>query len=122
MNKIYYQSKSLTIIGKGTHGVQPFAGGENIAKMTDIEYFGYKAKRAANRRFLHNSMEVWAYTPQNRAFECIKNRSGTSTILKAFLAGKDINIRCDAAELNTARPTRFRFEDEKDHFLFQLKF
>ncbi len=118
MTKIYYQSKQLMIIGKAIPGIPLLDGGKDISQMTDMEYFQHKLGRG----YLQSAHEVWAYNPQNRSFECVKNKSGTTTILKTFLADKDIKIRCDVAELNTAMPTRFRFKDEKDHFLFQLKF
>ena len=116
--KVYYHSQGLMIIGKATPGVPLLSGGEGIGKMTDMQYFAHKM----NQSHLRSAHEIWAYTPECRSFECVKNKNGTTTQLKTFLASKGINIRCDAAELNTAMPTRFRFEDEKDHFLFQLKF
>jgi len=119
VDKIYYHSDRLMIIGKHVPGVPLLGVGvRDVAEMTDAEYFADKM----NRSLLQNAHEVWAYNPQNRSFECVKNKSGTSTMLKTLLESKGINIRCDAAELNTAMPSRFRFEDEKDHFLFQLKF
>ena len=116
--KTYYYSNRLMIIGKATSGVPLLDSGKELEDMTDAEYLAVKMDRS----MLQAAHEVWAYNPQNRSFECVKNRSGTTTILKTFLASKGINIRCDAATLNTAMPTRFRFEDDKDHFLFQLKF
>ena len=106
------------IIGKATPGVPLLDGGKGISQMTDMEYFKHKLGRS----YLQSAHEVWAYNPQNRSFECVKNKNGTSTRLMSFLVSKGIHIRCDVAELNTAMPTRFRFKDEKDHFLFQLKF
>jgi hypothetical protein len=116
--KTYYHSKELMIIGKATPGVPLLNGGKEIGEMTDMEYFAHKVGRGR----LQGAHEVWAYNPQNRSFACVKNKSGTATILMSFLVSKGIHIRPDVAELNTAMPIRFRFVDEKDHFLFQLKF
>jgi len=109
MNKIYYQSKSLMIIGHT----------DDLNKMTDIDYFNHKVVSSS---ILHKAEEVWSYNPQNRSFECVKNRNGKATILMSFLVSKGIHIRPDVAALNNGKPPRFRFEDDKDHFLFQLKF
>jgi len=114
--KVYHHDKELMIIGKATSGVPLFD--VQLEDMTDAEYFAVKM----NRSLLQNAHEVWAYNSDNRSFECVKNKSGTTTRLKTLLTSKGIHIRCDAAELNTAMPSRYRFEDDKDHFLFQLKF
>lgn len=102
------------IIGKTILGTPLASGGKAVCNMTDVEYFNHKIVRG----FLLNAEEVWAYNPQNRSFECFKNRNGKTTMLMSFLISKGIHIRPDATELNNL----FRFESEKDHFLFQLKF
>lgn len=94
------------------------SNGQGLAKMSDIEYFQHKMMR----NMVQTADEVWVYHSQNRSFESIKNRNGTATILMSFLVSKGIHIRPDVAVLNHDKPTLFRFEDEKDHFLFQLKF
>jgi hypothetical protein len=93
--------------------------GQGLAKMSDVEYFQHNFIRS----IVQNADEVWVYNPQNRSFECVKNRrSGNATTLMSFLVSRGIHIRPDAAALANGKPPMFRFVDEKDHFLFQLKF
>lgn len=111
MRKIYYQSKSLTIVEKSL-GIKIWG------ELSNLKYFQSKMIGG----LFPNANEAWTYNPQNGWFECIQNKNGTASILKAFLAEKDINIKCTVAELNTARSTRFQFVNKKDNFLFNLKF
>ena len=72
---------------------------------------------------MYNAHEIWTYNSATHRFDAYKNKNtGNNTLLKAFFADKGIHIRCDAASLNTAAASACRFEDDKDHFLFQLIF
>ena len=71
---------------------------------------------------IYDAHEIWTYNPATRRFDAYKNKNCTTTLLKSFLADKGIHIRCDAAKLNNAAAAAYRFVDDKDHFLFKLKF
>lgn len=115
MYKLYYQSKSL-IISEMINGIT-HSTGQGLDHMSDEAYAQHKMLRG----LFQDAMEVWVYNPVNRSFESVKNKNGSATILMSFLVSKGIHIRPDAARMITL-PPRFRFVDEKDHFLFQLKF
>jgi len=72
---------------------------------------------------IYDAHEIWTYNPATRRFDAYKNKGGTlPQLLKSFLADKGIHIRPDAASIHDARVTAFRFVDDKDHFLFNLRF
>lgn len=50
-----------------------------------------------------------------------KNTSGTGILLEEFFANKGIDVKSDAANM-TATSISYRFKEEKDYFLFRLKF
>ena len=54
-------------------------------------------------------------------FKLLKDKSGNGG-LKSFLAEHNINVRIIAAHIDTGTPQVFTFVDDKDQFLFNLKF
>jgi hypothetical protein len=114
--KIYHQSNELVILEKKID-IPTLKDRMDVGGVDDLEYFRSKL----NRALLNDADEVWAYNPRNRSFEPIKNRRESGTILMSFLVSKGIHIRPDSAQMITL-PLRFRFVDDKDHFLFELKF
>lgn len=66
--------------------------------------------------------EIWFYDYNVHLFTAYKNRGGTPSLLKSFLADKGINTKPDAISTRTGQPSQHRFVDDKDHFLFNLTF
>ena len=122
MTQILHDKDGLVIIVKGMPKDEILPGGKSLGDLNDMEYFTLKMNRSFVRDILQMAQEVWAFDNSNRSFESVKNKSGFASLLKSHLANKGINIRCDAATINTGNPVRFRFEDDKDYFLFKLKF
>ena len=111
MIKIYHKSKDLIIleklpkIGKGLTPQQKilFAIGGGIKAVYDAH-------------------EIWFYHKHDDRyrFEAYKNKG--EGLLEEFLLSHSINIQCSAAHLSNGLPSWFRFVDNKDQFLFNLKF
>ena len=110
MNKIYHFSNKLIIIDKQfkTH------------KYDTTQGLLLRRLRAPVQA-IYDAHEIWAYNRHTSRFEMYKNKSGIGTLLEKFFASKGINLKCDAADM-TAKSISYRFKDEKDYFLFQLKF
>jgi len=109
---VYYQTRELIILN---HLVPTKQAGANLQTRI-IRQVGGGVKT------IYDAHEIWTYNPATRRFDAYKNKSGTTTLLKTFLANKGIHIRPDAASIHDARVTACRFVDDKDHFLFKLKF
>ena len=110
MTKIYHFSNQLILMDK-------------VYKMDKYDTMQKALLRElrGSIKIIYDAHEIWFYNNQTKAFESYKNKSGTSTILAAYLEDNGINIRCDAAAM-TGLPIRMRFLDKKDEFLFNLKF
>ena len=80
------------------------------------------AKMLGGLQTIFDAHEIWTYNPNTARFDAYKNKGGSNILLKAFLASKGIHIRADVASLDTSAITACRFEDDKDLFLFNLKF
>ena len=61
------------------------------------------------------------YRSNPTTFQMIKDKTGNHA-LKPFLSKHGINVRIISADINTGKAQIFIFEDDKDHFLFNLKF
>jgi hypothetical protein len=70
---------------------------------------------------IYDAHEIWAYNKPTKRFEMYKNKNGSGILLEKFFADKGIKLKCDAADM-TAKAISYRFKDEIDYFLFQLKF
>ncbi len=78
-------------------------------------------KLRASVKVIYDAHEIWMYNRATKHFEAYKNRNGVNSLIEEFFASKGITIKCDAADM-TAKSISYRFEEEKDHFLFRLKF
>ena len=109
---VYYQSRELIILN---HLVPTKQAGANLQTRI-IRQVGGGVKT------IYDAHEIWTYNPATRRFDSYKNKNCTTTLIKTFLADKGIHLRTDAANINTAGVTAYRFVDDKDHFLFKLTF
>ena len=111
MNKVYYFSNELIILEK----LYPQDKG------TTLQGQILRALHARGVQVIYDAHEIWFYNDHTKAFEAYKNKSGTSTILAAHLEDNGVNIRADAATL-AGQVVLMRFCDEKDEFIFKLKY
>jgi len=103
--KVYYMDKDLAIVdGRKLN--------EHASSTTVLAVLGHKKVSGAS--------EIWTYNMHTRRFSAFKNKSWH--LIKDKLAESGIRIRCDAATIRQAEPTGYRFETEKDYFLFKLKY
>jgi hypothetical protein len=65
--------------------------------------------------------EVWSYNPTTKRFQAFKNR-GLGQGLVQYLAKMGINVKPSAARISDAAAMELRFAEEKDEFLFKLKY
>lgn len=110
MSKIYHFSNKLIILDK-MHKVDKYDSAQGLILR----------RLRASVKVMYDAHEIWLYNRHTRRFEMYKNKSGIDTLLKKFFASKGINLKSDAADM-TAKSISHRFEEEKDHFLFRLKF
>lgn len=61
------------------------------------------------------------YRDTPSTFRMMKDKTGNDG-LQSRLAKHGINVRVTSADRNTGKPQTFTFVDDKDHFLFNLKF
>lgn len=108
--KIYHKSRKLIIVDYPEHMEK-----ENLQNKI-ISIIGGGLKR------MYEAHEIWLYNPHTRKFNAHKNRNGIDSLLMKFFADIGINVKCNAASINTGHPVQYRFESEKDYFLFKLKF
>jgi hypothetical protein len=112
MTKVYHNTPELVIIEK----LQPINDlGKNMQDRIIKIING-------TRETIYQAHEIWMYSPSTHKFSSYKNRRGEVSLLTSFLADHGINIRCDVAELNISQPSLYCFVDDKDCFLFNLKF
>ena len=80
-------------------------------------------KLEANSFSVQSLFQIYSgyYRDTPNTFQMIKDRSGNGT-LQSFLAKHGISVCVIAANINTGTPQRFTFVDDKDQFLFNLKF
>ncbi len=110
---VYYKSKELIIV----HHLRPTKdANSNRLQLRLIQMLGGGLKT------IYDAHEIWFYDPITNIFTAYKNRGGMSSLLKTYLADKGINVKPDAIEISTARPTQHHFVDDKDLFHFNLKF
>ena len=72
--------------------------------------------KSATRAYKYD--EVWAF--KGDRFVAVKKKCRGR--LRALMNDNNISIRPDAASLNNYAPTIYRFESDKDQFMFKLKF
>ena len=72
--------------------------------------------KSATRAYRYD--EVWRF--EGDRFTAVKNKCRGQ--LLALMNDNNINIRPDAASLNTGEPSIYRFVSDKDQFMFKLRF
>lgn len=110
---VYYQSRKLIIV----HHLRPTGeDGANTIQLRLMSMLG------GGLSTIYNAHEIWFYDHNVHLFTAYKNRNGTLSLLKSYLADKGINVKPDAISIRTGQPSQHRFVDDKDHFLFNLTF
>lgn len=110
MTKIYHFSTKLIIMDKMC----------KTDKYNSVQGLILRRLRASVR-VIYDAHEIWLYNSHTSRFEMYKNTSGTGILLEEFFANKGIDVKSDAANM-TATSISYRFKEEKDYFLFRLKF
>lgn len=86
----------------------------------DIWIGTYLEAKSLSMQSLFHLHSVY-YRATSDTFKMLKDRTGNGA-LKSFLAEHNINVRIIAAHIDTGTPKVFTFVNDKDQFLFNLKF
>ena len=99
---VYHKSRKLIIVDSGILGML-----EAITR---------------NTQFIHTAHEIWIYSKASQRFRSYKSRCDDAKLLIEFFADHSIKLACSAARISSAAPIEYRFDTDKDLFLFNLKF
>ena len=110
MTKLYHFSNKLIIIDK-LYKNHPSQSVQNLLLQ----------RLKAPRQAIYDAHEIWTYDTETKRFVPYKNRNGCRSLIEEFFAERGISIVCKSSEKFESM-RQYRFKDEKNEFLFNLKY